>query len=174
MNESDGRRAAELSNWTETESTTPLIFVAPYRRRTLETPDISPAPELPAVASAKPSGSREREGSSTPPVATPKQEREKQPTVTLHGRVAATPVLRKTLKTDRDILEFPFALHPDANSTSYVRVIFFGEKAVKLKDKFQRGAEYTIKGYEHTRERKRRDGTVRTEPELYGVAVLTH
>jgi hypothetical protein len=78
--------------------------------------------------------------------------REKQPYVTLTGRVAALPTFRTTPKSQQLVARFPLAVHEAKDGevvTSYHTVLAFGARAEKLRESLKLGEELQVMGYKH-------------------------
>jgi hypothetical protein len=104
-----------------------------------------------------------------PAEATPTQptppSREKQPYVTLTGRVAALPTVRTTPKSQQLVARFPLAVHEARDGevvTTYHQVIAFGARAEKVRASLVLlGEEVQVMGYEHQGQTK--GGTPKVE-----------
>lgn len=97
---------------------------------------------------------------------------EKDPRVTVRGRVATAPDLRKTQK-GQPVLLFRLAEHPDDETTVYRRVRLFGKTIDRFREVLQTGAEVEVIGYEHEYYVAGRDGTPVRSTIINAVAVRT-
>jgi hypothetical protein len=78
--------------------------------------------------------------------------REKQPYVTLTGRVAALPTFRTTPKSQQLVARFPLAVHEAQDGevvTTYHTVLAFGPRAEKVRASLVLGEEVQVMGYRH-------------------------
>jgi len=147
------------------------VFVSPIA--TVDAPSTDPKPEVPVQLEPVPAPTPQPEPS-LPAQAAPEQE--KAPRATLTGRVGALPTFRES-KTGRLIAQFPFATHPNGeDQTVWQTILFFQERAQKLKQavesgSFQKGQEWVITGYPHTREVPQPDGSTKLADEVYAVAI---
>jgi hypothetical protein len=153
--------------------------VSAYTERLASAGDAEAAPEAPAPADATGdtalyTGERQLPGEPAPAPAetapTPEQER-----VRLHGRLGAAPRFRTTPKGVR-IGSFPLAVRDDDNTTTWYRVLAFNSARRPLADTLAaltlaKGAAAEVIGYRHDGERRGRDGTTHTEPQVYAVAI---
>lgn len=75
---------------------------------------------------------------------------EKQPRVTLTGRVGA--VEFGATQRGQPRLTFPLAVHPDPDTTEWHKILAFGERAQKLKGELTTGQLVEVIGYLHINE----------------------
>ena len=124
----------------------------------------SPDATSPAEAASLPTGAA--------PESSAQQERE--PRLTVHGRVGSAPTFRTTAKGQL-LARFPLGVHPSPETTTWYSILAFGARAEKLRDatKLVKGQEVEVMGYLHTREAMNRKGTRQTVEEIYAVAVRT-
>ncbi len=94
--------------------------------------------------------------------------------VVLRGFVGVAPTFRETPVQKQLVASFPLGVHPDQDTTQWLRVVAFGELAKRLQDKpLVVGQEVEVVGFPHERERRTREGDTRHEQQLYAAAIRT-
>lgn len=97
--------------------------------------------------------------------------RETAPRFAYEG-ICAQPRSHLSPKAHMTVLEIPLALHPTPNETIWRYIIFYGERADKLKDKDLKGKRVTvIGGAEKQVLKRRKDGSERMRTEVNGYAL---
>ena len=122
-------------------------------------------------APAEPSGIPQEARPTPPPRSqegSPQPERQR---VTLAGRLGASPSFRTTPKGQL-LGRFPLAVH-DEDSTRWVQVLAFGQRAEKLRDetRLAKGEQVEVIGYPHPKHSKGKDGKTRVEVEVYATVI---
>jgi Single-strand binding protein family len=144
-----------------------------------------PAPERPVDASTSAKRPSDRVSPSQPVADNPavsddpsrdqsddaSDEQGEKTRVHLQGRLGAAPRFRTTVN-DKLIVQFPLAVHNDDKSTTWHTVVAFGDKAAQIQAaELKKGEPIGVIGYEHERTYTKKDGTVKTEIQIYAAVV---
>ena len=98
-------------------------------------------------------------------------EQDEKVRVQVQGRLGSAPRFRTTVN-DKLIAQFPLAVHNDDKSTTWHTVVAFGEKATQLQAaELKKGELLGVIGYEHVRTYTKKDGTEKTEIQIYAAVV---
>lgn len=95
--------------------------------------------------------------------------------VKLIGRLGRNPTFRTTTN-GKVVGKFPLAVHLEDGTTKWHDVLAFGDRAAALQKRMEagelvKGNEVEVVGYEHEREYKAKDGTMKKAQEINSVAV---
>lgn len=103
----------------------------------------------------------------------PEPRQQKQPRVTLSGRLGTDPRCRTTPKPKEVLVcSFPVAEKREGTETpNWLTVVAFKALAAKVQETLKKGMVVDVVGYEHEKTRKAKDGTLRQHKEIYAVAI---
>lgn len=130
------------------------LFIAPSRAEHRPSSEVAVPVELPA----------------DPEQPLRPEEAEKQPRVTLTGRVGATPAFRET-RNKTTVARFPLVVHLEDGRSKWHQIVVFGKRGEKLRDTLNKADEVEVIGYVHTRESEQRNGPKKTVEEIYATVV---
>jgi single-stranded DNA-binding protein len=99
-------------------------------------------------------------------------EQDDQERVNLLGRIGHAPQYRTTPKGTL-VASFSLGVHPEPGQTDWHRIVLFGDRAEKLREKgLGKGDEVQVVGYPHERERtNQQTGETKTVTEIYAAVV---
>lgn len=103
----------------------------------------------------------------------PEPRQDKQPRVTVAGRLGTDPRCRITPKPKEVLVcSFPVAEKREGmEGPNWLTVVAFKALAARVQDTLKKGMFVDVIGYEHEKMRKAKDGTVRHAKEIYAVAI---